>query len=645
MTREGTADMREIAGDILYVDLSERRAWREPALHEDILNFLGGRGLNAHLLWKLTGPDTDPLGPDNPLIFGAGLLSGTEVPCSGRTTVTCRSPATRWYLKTSGGGHWGGELKFAGIGHLVITGRADHPVYLWIDDGRVEFRDARPIWGKDVRETDLSVKKDVGDEDIQVAAIGPAGERLVKFAGIMFSVYNTAGRGGAGAVMGAKNLKAVAVRGTGALRAAQPARFHKVAVECREALLAESGGEGLARYGTAGSVEAVNELRAWASYNFRRSRDEDVYPLSGQYLVERGYLKRRVACLACVFGCHRYTELTRGEFAGCYTGGPELETLGSFGSGCGVSDTEAVIKANELCNILGMDTISCGSVIAWTMECYEKGLVSARDLDGLDLRWGDAKAVIEMVRRIAYREGFGDVLAEGVRAAARQVGGDSYRWAVEAKGLEQSRVDTRSAKAYALAFAVNPRGADHLHTETFAEFGLSPEGRALIARITGDEKYADPCMVEKRAEIVRWHEDCFAVTDALGLCAFSSTALYGVTPARMAELFSAATGHEISEEEVMRAGRRIVTLEKCFNVRAGAVRADDCLPWRLMHEHTPDRPDPDAINAPEELDRMLDEYYSLHGWDLETSWPTSETLESLGLGDVARQLAAAGKLR
>ncbi|MBC7340175.1 MAG: aldehyde ferredoxin oxidoreductase family protein [Firmicutes bacterium] len=636
--------MREIAGDILYVDLSERRAWREPVPHEDILKFLGGRGLNAHLLWKLTGPDTDPLGPESPLVFGTGLLSGTEAPCSGRTTVTCRSPATGWYLKTSGGGHWGGELKFAGIGYLVIKGKADHPVYLWIDDGRVEFRDARPIWGADVRQTDLAIKKEVGDGDIQVAVIGPAGERLVKFAGIMFSVYNTAARGGAGAAMGAKNLKAVAVRGTGALRAAQPARFHQAAAVCRRALLADSGGEGLARYGTSGSVEAVNELRAWAAYNFQRSRLDDVYAVSGQCLAERGYLKRRVACLACVFGCHRYTELTRGEFAGCYTGGPELETVGALGSGCGVSDPEAIIKANELCNVLGMDTISCGSVIAWAMECYEKGLISARDLDGLDLRWGDGRAVIEMVRRIAYRQGFGDVLAEGVRAAARHVGGDSYRWAMEAKGLEQSRVDTRSAKAYALAFAVNPRGPDHLHTETFAEFGLSPEGRALIARITGDEKYANPYLAEKRAEIVRWHEDCYAVTDALGFCAFSSTALYGVTPARMAELFSAATGHEISEEEIMRAGRRIVTLEKCFNVRAGAVRADDSLPWRLMHERTPDRPDADAINAPEELSRMLDEYYSLHGWDPETSWPTSQTLESLDLGDVGRQLAAVGKL-
>jgi len=318
--------------------------------------------------------------------------------------------------------------------------------------------------------------------------------------------------------------------------------------------------------------------------------------------------------------------------------------LSALGSGCGLLDTEVVIKANELCNLLGLDTISCGSVIQWGMECYEKGLITAGDLDGLELHWGNGPAVLEMVRRIAFREGFGDVLAEGVKVAAEKVGGDSYQWAVQAKGLEQSRVDTRSAKAYALAFAVNPRGPDHLHTETFAEFGLSPEARALIRKITGDEKYANPYLTDKRPEIVRWHEDCYAVTDSLGFCAFTTTALYGITPELMAQVFSAATGYEISEEAIMEAGRRIVTLEKCYNVREGATRQDDTLPWRMMNERSPDRPDPNAINSAEELAAMLDRYYALHGWDPKTSWPLRSTLERLGLGDVARELGALGKL-
>ena len=302
-----------------------------------------------------------------------------------------------------------------------------------------------------------------------------------------------------------------------------------------------------------------------------------------------------------------------------------------------------MIKANEVANLMGMDTVSLGGVIQWAMESYEKGLISSADLDGIDLRWGNGAAVVEMAGRIGRRQGFGDVLARGVKQAAAHVGGDSYKWAVQAKGLEMSRVDSRSSKAYALAFAVNPRGPDHLFTETFAEFGMGPEARALVARLTGSERYTEPYCSEKRAEIVRWHEDCYAVTDALGVCAFTTTALYGINPALMAELYSAATGIETSEEELMAMGRRILTLEKCLNVRNGATRADDTLPWRIMHEATPDHPGPDGVNSPVELARMLDEYYDLHGWDRETSWPTRETLDGLGLADVAGDFAGYGK--
>ena len=636
--------MPQITGDILHVDLSNNTSWRQPVTKNDLLQLLGGRGIGVHILWDLVKPGVDPLGPENILIFGAGLLSGTAAPSSGRTTVTCLSPATGLYLKTNVGGHWGAELKYAGFGHLVIHDRAEKPVYLWIDDNKVEIRDASRMWGLDVRETDISVKKELGDEDVQIAAIGPAGEKLVRFAAIMFSVYHAAGRGGAGAVMGSKNLKAIAVRGSGGVIIAKPTQFHETALHAREKLLSESGVEGLSRYGTAGSLNAVNEMRVLPSYNFQRSCVDDAHPLSGQCLVEAGYLKRRVACFGCVIGCHRYSTVEKGAFAGSYTGGPEYESLVALGSGCGVFEIEPVIKANELCNIYGMDTISTGSVIQWAMECYEKGALSRQDLDGLGLRWGNGQAVVEMVKKIALREGFGNTLAEGVKRAAEHIGGDTHKWAVEARGLEHSYVDTRSAKAYALAFAVNPRGADHLHTETFAEFGLSPEARALIKKITGDEKYASPYLTEKRAEIVRWHEDCYAVTDCLGFCAFTSTALYGVTPQIMAALFSAATGHDISEENAMNAGRRVVTLEKCFNVRLGASRKDDTLPWRIMNEPSSDRPDSKAVTSEKELNGMLDEYYSLHGWDKNTSWPTKTTLIRLELNNVAKELEDMNKI-
>ncbi len=630
--------------DILHVDLTKQTWWREPVRKEELLHYLGGRGISARILWNHVRPGVDPLGPENLLIFAAGLLSGTAAPSSGRTTVTCLSPATGLYMKTNAGGYWGGELKYAGYGHLVVHGRSEKPVFLWIDDDRVEFRDATALWGLDVRAADGAIKHQLEDQDIQICAIGQAGENLVNFAAVMFSVYNAAGRCGAGAVMGSKNLKAVAVRGSGAIVPAKPDRFHQLVLESREKLLAESGIEGMYLYGTAGSLNWVNEMGVFAAYNFQRSRLDDVYSLTGQCLAEEGFLKRRVACFSCIIGCHRYATVEQGEYAGTYSGGPELETMGAFGTGCGILKTEAVMKANELCNIYGLDTISTGAVIQWAMECAEKGALGPEDLDGEPLQWGDAAAVNKMIKKIALREGFGAVLADGVKKAAQHVGADSWKWAVEAKGLEQSRVDTRSAKSYALAFAVNPRGADHLHTETFAEFGLSPESRDLIKQITGDEKYASPYLTEKRAEIVRWHEDCYAATDCLGFCAFSSTALYGITPQAMAALFSAFTGFDLTEAELMEAGKRVVTLERCFNVRLGATRKEDLLPWRLMNEETPDRPGEKAINTMEELDGMLDRYYELHGWNVESARPTRESLARLGMNDVADELADAGCL-
>ncbi|NLC62569.1 MAG: hypothetical protein GX759_00600 [Thermoanaerobacterales bacterium] len=261
------------------------------------------------------------------------------------------------------------------------------------------------------------------------------------------------------------------------------------------------------------------------------------------------------------------------------------------------------------------------------------------------MRWGNADAVMEMLKKITFREGFGDVLAEGVKRASEIVGKDSYKWAVQAKGLEQSRVDTRNAKSYALAFAVNPRGADHLHTETFAEFGMGQEARDVIKKITGDEELAQPHLMEKRPEIVRWHEDCYAVSDCLGFCTFTTTALYGITPEIMAKIFSAAVGVNMTEEEIMFAGRRIVTMEKCFNVRMGATRKDDTLPWRIMNEPTPDKPPTgNGLNPKEELDILLDKYYDLHEWDKESSWPKRETLEMLGLHDIVLEFEEAGKL-
>jgi aldehyde:ferredoxin oxidoreductase len=629
-------------GRILHVDLTSERIWDEPISLDTVRSYLGSRGINGDILWKSLKPGTDPLGPDNLLIFGTGTLTGTRAPSSGRTTVTCKSPATGLYLKTSAGGKWGAALKFAGYDNLVVHGRASRPVTIDIDEEGVQIRPARHLWGIDVVETTQTLKKEAGDRKLEVACIGPAGENLVKMAALMMSTYSAAGRGGAGAVMGSKNLKAVVTSGRKRVEVHDRERLDSWIDKVREGLANAPSARQKTLYGTSGSMAALNELRVLPTKNFQRGIFEDAYKLSGQYLVEAGYLKRRMSCYSCPVACHRYTEVDEGAYAGTASGGPEYETLAVFGAGCGISDTEVVLKANELCNCYGLDTISTGSVIQWLIESNVRGVLSEEQRDGLSLNWGDADSVLELIRRIAYRQGVGDLLAEGVKAAASEVGRGSEKWAVEAKGLEQSRVETRSAKAYALAFAVNPRGPDHLHAQPIAEFGIRPLGVDLIERITGSREYANPYITDKRAEIVVYHEDWYAGVDSLGLCSFPTTADFAISPEIMAGLLSAAVGMEITEAEMLESGRRIVTMEKCFNVREGAIRADDRLPWRLMHEENPDRDG--AINSPEEMNKMLDEYYTLHGWDLETSWPTRDTLESLALSHVAEELARLGKL-
>lgn len=382
----------------------------------------------------------------------------------------------------------------------------------------------------------------------------------------------------------------------------------------------------------------VNTIHALPSYNYQESYIENANLISGEYLIEGGFLKRRSGCGACGTGCHRYCEVDKGPYKGSYGGGPEFETLSSLGSGCGILDMAAVLKGNELCNIYGMDTISAGAVVQWAMECVQKGILTFEDTDGIKLEFGNTDAMIEMLKRIAFREGFGDVLAEGVKRASEKVGRESWKWAVQAKGLEQSRVEIRLRKGYSLAFAANLRGPDHLHTECVAESARTPEGKALIKKICGDEKYANPYLTEKRAEIVRWHEDCYAITDALGICAFATTLAYAIGPKEMAELFESATGIEMDEETIMESGRRIVTLEKCINVRRGADRSLDTLPYRMMKEPIKTGPMKGMKVSEEELAKMLDEYYEMHGWDKKTSRPKADILEKLGLGFVSDEL-------
>jgi aldehyde:ferredoxin oxidoreductase len=629
------------ASKALTIDLSANKIKVEDVPSSYITRYIGGRGVNAAYLFDMTEKDTDPLGGSNPIIFGTGPFAGTFIPTAGQLTVTSKSPLTNLYFKCNSGGHFASELRFAGYTYVMIKGKADKPVYLFIDNDYVDLRNASHIWGKDTRETNIILKKELG-KDIQVACIGPAGERLVKFAGISVSVYHFAARGGLGAVMGAKNLKAIVVHGNKEeLEVYDPCLLRQLVLDVISRVSRSVKAVTYMKYGTSGSIAPINEIGALPSYNFKEPTFEKADEIDGFTLVKRQYIRKSRACTACPMHCHKYLTVDKGKYK-CHGGGPEYETLAAFGAGCGIGDPEAVLYLHIRCGLLGLDGLSSAAAIQWTMECIEKGILSKDNVDGLNLVWGDAESVIELLKKIAYREGFGNVLAEGLRKAASVVGKDSWKYAVQARGLEQSRVDTRSAKAYALAFAVNPRGPDHLHAQPMAEMGIYPESRELVKQLTGDVKYANPYIPDKKAHIVRWHEDMFALTEALGLCSFATTTTYILTPETLAEMYYAVTGVKVKSEDLMLVGRRIVTLERCFNIREGLTRKDDTLPWRMMNEPVSKGPAKGLINSEEELNSLLHEYYMLHEWDPETGKPKYETLLKLNMKDVADKLKEDG---
>jgi len=619
------------SGVILHVDLSNNKIWKEKLSDDVYRKYLGGRGISARMLWDKVKPGIDPLGPENILIFAPGSLGGTNAPSSGRTTVTCKSPATGRYLKSSAGGHWGAQLKFAGYSHIIFYGVAEKPVYLWVNDDQVEIRDASKLWGLTVSETAKALEAELGTTDFDTASIGPAGENKVKFASIMLSLGSAAGRGGTGAVMGSKNLKTVAVRGTGTLEVADPGTFMETALKARADIAQDGSTQAFYAYGTAAFIEAINAMGVLPVANFRKGKIDGVENVSGPALVNQGYLGARSGCDACAINCHRFSVVPSGPYA-TKTHGPEYETIAVLGPACGITDFEPILKGASLCNEYGLDTISTGFLIQFATECIERGLLKEEECAGL--KFGNADAVIEMIRKIAYREGTGDLLAEGSKIASERLGHDSWKFAPQSRGLEQSSCETRSSKSYALAFCINSRGPDHLFSQPIAEFGMSPEARQLIKDITGDEKYANPLLTDKRAEIVRWHEDAYEVCDSLGICQFTALAAYGLTVGVMAKLFSAGTGINMEEEELMLAGRRVITLERAFNVREGYDRKEDKLPYRLMNEPN----ELGLTNTQEELDMMMDEYFRLHEWDIKTGIPTKAILEKLDLEDVAEAI-------
>ncbi|MCS7365004.1 MAG: aldehyde ferredoxin oxidoreductase family protein [archaeon GB-1867-035] len=610
-------------GKILRVNLTEQKL-RDETLPEEVLRkWIGGRGLGVYLMLKEVDPKVDPLSPENKIILLTGPLTGTAAPESGRWCSVTKAPLTNTIHDSQSGGRWGPELKFAGYDAVIIEGASEKPVYLWIHDGKAELRDARHLWGKDTHATTDMILEELGDKNIKVLCIGPAGENLVKIACLINDKGRAAGRGGHGAVFGSKKLKAVAVRGTMRPPIADETRFRE-AVRANTDKIKKSPvtGESLPKYGTAVLVNIINKHGIFPTRNFQTGVHPTADKYSGETIAET-VLTKRVACWGCIIACGRYTRVpVKGPFIG-EGDGPEYETVWAFGAQTGTDDLAAICKANYLCNELGLDTISMGHVIGTLMELYEKGKIPAEKLRGLEPNWGNGAAVVELTWRTAYRSGIGDELAEGAKVLAEKYGAPEL--AIVVRGQELPAYDPRGVQAHGLGYATSNRGGCHLRA-----YMIAPE-------VLGVPELVDRFTTKGKAELVKTFQDGFAVVDSLVLCKFNTFATWVED---WVDLLGGATGWNITLEELNKIGERIWNAERVFNILSfGDGRKYDILPKRLLEEPMPEGP---AKGYTVKLEEMLDEYYSIRGWI--DGRPTRAKLEELDLKELADRLEAEGLL-
>jgi len=600
---------------ILRVDLTKRTFSEESLSKELIHSFVGGRGFGVKLLYAELKPGTDPLGEESELIFVSGPLAGTNAQSFGRYKVFFKSPLTGSYFKSSSGGHLASEMKFAGFDAIIVKGIADTPVFLWIHDGQYELRDATYLRGLDCDDTHTLIREELSDPNIRVACIGPAGERGVKYAGI-FSDRRTCGRGGGGTVMGSKNLKAIAIRGHQRLELADREAF---AAAVREQIKGYQTNREFATFSESGTQnsEFTNVLGMFPTKNFR----EGVLP-NWEQLERTEYNKLRVRktrCYSCMIHCGSITKMGTGNYAGAWSEGPEYETIWAFTGPVALADIGLTIAADKLCDDLGLDTISTGSAIGFAYELYERGLITKKDTGGLELTHGNNEPVMQLIRQIAYRQGLGDILAEGTREAARRIGHGADQYAIQVKGLELPAYDPRGAKSHGLNLMTSNIGADHNTGYAPQEIFGAPFPREV-----------DRFAVEGKGELTKWNQDLTALFETGILCSFVpsmgmlSEEVYG-------KLLSAATGiADFSDPAYLwQVGEKIFNLERMFNVREGFGIKDDVFPKRLTEEPMPAGPSAGQVF---EAEPLLTDYYQARGWDAKTGIPTKAKLNELGLG-------------
>ena len=606
-------------GKILHIDLSSSKVHVEDLKEEWARQFIGGSGLGAKFLYEMTDERTNPLGSENPLIFMTGPFTGTVVPLSGRHAVVSRSPLTGIFGESDVGGTWGANLKKAGFDGIIVTGKSEKPAYLWVQNGKWEIRDASHLWGKDTYEIDPLLKKETHEKAV-VSTIGQAGENQVPLAAIMTDGKDgrAAGRCGMGAVMGSKNLKAIVVYGTGNVSVYNPESIARLPKEYASVI--NKNAENFRKYGTSGSLsvfEAMGTLPI-QNWKFVGRWEESAEKING-FTMSETVLTGRYFCNACVLGCGRIVKIDKGPYAGVEGAGPEYETLALLGSSCLIDNLEAICFANELCNRLGLDTMSTGGAIAFGMEAYEKGLIDREDTGGIELRWGSAEAMIETIRLIAQKKGVGELLGKGVKRASEELGKNSVEFAMHIKGLELPGHDPRGYNAGAVGYATASRGGCHMAglTHTFERVLKAPE--------IGIPEPLDRFQIEGKGILAAKSQNLMGMMDSLKLCKF--ILFGGITITHIVKWYHDVTGNEMTIDDFVKTGERIFNLKRLYNVRLGVSRKDDSLPLRSLTFKrigkglTPNLPP---------LGQMLGEYYEYRGWS-EDGIPTPEKLKELGL--------------
>ena len=633
-------NLDSLFGSVLKVDLTTGEVSTKEESQDLHRSFLGGRGLNQLYLYQLLSPTTSPLDQESLLIFGAGLLSGTSVPGATRISIDAKNTFSNGVGSASAGEGFSPALKRAGYGTLIVTGKAKNPVYLWIENDVVRIEPAKDFWGRTTSETVNGLRHLLG-EDVHVACIGPAGENQARGASVVVNKSRVAGKCGLGAIMGSKNMKAIAVRGNGVIQIAKPKEFDLLCRDILPKIVRSEATKALSTWGTK-SVRGKNAVCAIAFRHFQDGHMESLKGIDEQAFAT--YEQKRFSCVGCPISCRQIFRIDTGPYAGAEGEAIEGNSVQDFGAKLDIRYAPAIIKAHLLCNDLGLDIDTVAESVGWAFESYEKGLLTEKDADGVRLKWGDHETLISLIEQIAYRRGFGSILAEGVQRASEIIGRGSQELAVSMKGQDLYE-DMRLPKGYALGAALSTRGGGHCSGSPMVEFSshglatdpLTPE---LVEKAYGVRTVVDPITYEGKAELVAHHEALHAVLNSLGVCFFVSISESPdlLDERDFADLIALATGWDIDAVELREIGERIHTLERLFNaLHAGFDRKDDYPSQRFFREPIKSGPFSGEVLDKQEFDRMLDENYTIHGWN-RNGLPTLEVLEKLGLSKLLNRL-------